>query len=110
MIKVDLMKIESFSKSWGIYYIVIFKIAKIYCYFFSINVPRKDSFLKRDLDARAHSEAYRLKFHLPINEKLDGSSDATLWTPYNKHHVWGTLYLSQNFVCFDSRVMSKLSV
>nr|CAD7263370.1 unnamed protein product [Timema shepardi] len=70
----------------------------------SKNVPKKPSFLKRDLDARAHSEAYCLLFRLPASEKLDGSTDATLWTPYNKRHVWGRMFLSQNYLCFESRV------
>ena len=70
----------------------------------SKNVPKKPSFLKRDLDARAHSEAYRLQFRLPGNEKLDGCVDATLWTPYNRKHVWGKIFLSQNYLCFESRV------
>ncbi|XP_011329896.1 TBC1 domain family member 9 isoform X3 [Ooceraea biroi] len=76
----------------------------------SKNVPKKPSFLKRDLDARAHSEAYRLQFRLPGNEKLDGSVDATLWTPYNKRYVWGKIYLSQNYLCFDSRVRRQVSL
>ncbi|KAK0082083.1 hypothetical protein PV325_011101 [Microctonus aethiopoides] len=76
----------------------------------SKNVPKKPSFLKRDLDARAHSEAYRLQFRLPGNEKLDGSIDATLWTPYNKRHVWGKIYLSQNYLCFESRVRQLVSL
>lgn len=71
---------------------------------YSKNIPKKPSFLKRDLDARTHSEAYRLLFHLPAIEKLDGSTDATLWTPYNKRNVWGRMFLSQNYLCFDSRV------
>lgn len=71
---------------------------------FSKNVPKKASFLKRDLDARAHSEAYRLMFRLPATEKLDGSIDCTLMTPYNKKHVAGRLFLSQNYLCFESRV------
>ncbi|XP_060800380.1 TBC1 domain family member 9 isoform X2 [Amyelois transitella] len=70
----------------------------------SRNVPKKPSFLKRDLDAKKQSNLYTLRFRLPQNEKLDGSEECTLWTPYNKKENWGRLYLSQNFICFDSRV------
>ncbi|XP_001600394.2 TBC1 domain family member 9 isoform X2 [Nasonia vitripennis] len=76
----------------------------------SKNVPKKPSFLKRDLDARAQSEAYRLQFRLPGSEKLDGCVDATLWTPYDKRHNWGKIYLSQNYLCFESRVKNLVSL
>lgn len=70
----------------------------------SINVPKKASFLKRDLDARAMSESYRITFRLPSNEKLDGTLPLNLWTPYNKQQVSGKMYLSNNYICFDSKV------
>ncbi|CAG9825643.1 unnamed protein product [Phaedon cochleariae] len=76
----------------------------------SKNVPKKASFLKRDLDARAQSEAYRLMFRLPSTEKLDGSIDCTLLTPYNKKHVSGRIFLSQNYICFESRVKAQVSL
>ncbi|XP_044261162.1 TBC1 domain family member 9 [Tribolium madens] len=79
-------------------------------YKLSKNVPKKASFLKRDLDARAQSDAYKLMFRLPSSEKLDGSIDCTLMTPYNKQHVAGRLFLSQNYICFESRVKSQVSV
>ncbi|EEB11252.1 GTPase-activating protein gyp2, putative [Pediculus humanus corporis] len=74
------------------------------------NIPKHSSFLKRDLDARAHSEAYRLLFSLPSTEKLDGSTDCTLWTPYNKRYTWGRMFLSQNYICFESRVKYLVSL
>lgn len=70
----------------------------------SCNAPKKLPLLKRDLDARAQSETYRTTFCLPLDERLDGSLECCLWTPYNKQAVRGKLYLSPNYICFESRV------
>lgn len=70
----------------------------------SSRITKKMLILKRDLDSRALSENYKITFRLPMNEKLDGSMPCTLWTPYNKQHVWGKMYLSNNYICFESRV------
>ncbi|CAG5132488.1 unnamed protein product [Candidula unifasciata] len=71
---------------------------------------KKMSVLKRDLDAKARSERFRLAFRLPVTEKLDGDEECTLWTPYNKQHVWGRLYLSNNYICFTSRVKDLVTL
>ncbi|XP_069954953.1 TBC1 domain family member 9 isoform X1 [Cherax quadricarinatus] len=76
----------------------------------SKKVPKKPSFLKRDLDARAHSDMYRSKFRLPLREKLDGSTSCSLWAPYKKAYVSGTLYISLNYICFDSKIANLVSV
>lgn len=61
------------------------------------------SALKRDLDARAKSERYRALFRLPKDEKLDGHTDCTLWTPFNKMHILGQMFVSTNYICFTSK-------
>uniref|UniRef100_H3CLJ5 TBC1 domain family member 9B n=1 Tax=Tetraodon nigroviridis TaxID=99883 RepID=H3CLJ5_TETNG len=61
------------------------------------------SALKRDLDARAKNERYRLMFRLTQDERLDGHTDCTLWTPFAKTHVVGQLFISNNYICFNSR-------
>uniref|UniRef100_A0A8C2Y5I7 TBC1 domain family member 9 n=1 Tax=Coturnix japonica TaxID=93934 RepID=A0A8C2Y5I7_COTJA len=65
--------------------------------------PKKVSALKRDLDARAKSERYRALFRLPKDEKLDGHTDCTLWTPFNKMHIPGQMFVSNNYICFASK-------
>ncbi|XP_051560805.1 TBC1 domain family member 9-like [Myxocyprinus asiaticus] len=65
--------------------------------------PKKVSALKRDLDARAKSERYRALFRLPKDEKLDGHTDCTLWTPFNKLHILGQMFVSTNYICFTSK-------
>lgn len=76
----------------------------------SKKVPKKPSFLKRDLDARAHSDAYRSKFRLPLSEKLDGSTSCSMWAPYKKSYISGTLNISLNYICFESKITNLVSV
>ncbi|XP_066572781.1 TBC1 domain family member 9B isoform X2 [Amia ocellicauda] len=66
--------------------------------------PHKNvSALKRDLDARAKNERYRATFRLTQDEKLDGHTDCTLWTPFSKMHVVGQMFVSNNYICFASK-------
>lgn len=57
----------------------------------------------RDLDARAKNERYRSMFRLTQDERLDGHTGCTLWTPFAKMHVIGQLFISNNYICFNSR-------
>uniref|UniRef100_A0A8C1IQI9 TBC1 domain family member 9 n=1 Tax=Cyprinus carpio TaxID=7962 RepID=A0A8C1IQI9_CYPCA len=72
--------------------------------------PKKVSALKRDLDARAKSERYRALFRLPKDEKLDGHTDCTLWTPFNKMHILGQMFVSTNYICFTSKEETACSL
>lgn len=66
--------------------------------------PHKNiSALKRDLDARAKNECYRATFRLPKDERLDGHTGCTLWTPFNKLHIPGQMFISYNYICFASK-------
>uniref|UniRef100_A0A8D2AWV0 TBC1 domain family member 9B n=1 Tax=Sciurus vulgaris TaxID=55149 RepID=A0A8D2AWV0_SCIVU len=68
-----------------------------------IRPHRNISALKRDLDARAKNECYRATFRLPRDERLDGHTGCTLWTPFNKVHIPGQMFISNNYICFASK-------
>ncbi|XP_062941638.1 TBC1 domain family member 9B isoform X3 [Cynocephalus volans] len=68
-----------------------------------IQPHRNISALKRDLDARAKNECYRATFRLPRDERLDGHTGCTLWTPFNKLHIPGQMFISNNYICFASK-------
>ncbi|KAM6150903.1 TBC1 domain family member 9B isoform 2-T2 [Erethizon dorsatum] len=68
-----------------------------------IRPHRNISALKRDLDARAKNECYRATFRLPRDERLDGHTGCTLWTPFNKLHNPGQMFISNNYICFASK-------
>lgn len=44
-----------------------------------------------------------MMFRLTQDERLDGHTDCTLWTPFAKMHVVGQLFISNNYICFNSR-------
>uniref|UniRef100_A0A8D3DMP6 TBC1 domain family member 9B n=1 Tax=Scophthalmus maximus TaxID=52904 RepID=A0A8D3DMP6_SCOMX len=70
------------------------------------SLPKPSKTLKNvslDLDARAKNERYRAMFRLMQDERLDGHTDCTLWTPFAKMHVVGQLFISNNYICFNSR-------
>uniref|UniRef100_A0AAR2KLZ3 TBC1 domain family member 9 n=1 Tax=Pygocentrus nattereri TaxID=42514 RepID=A0AAR2KLZ3_PYGNA len=71
---------------------------------------KKKSPKKVDLDARAKSERYRALFRLPKDEKLDGHTDCTLWTPFNKMHILGQMFVSTNYICFTSKEETTCSL
>ena len=50
---------------------------------------------------------FRNLFRLPVEEKLDGHCECTLWSPHEKAHEWGTLYCSPNYLCFSSKVRQR---
>ncbi|WAR01695.1 TBCD9-like protein, partial [Mya arenaria] len=52
----------------------------------------------------------KLMFSLPMFEKLDGDTECVMFTPFNKQYVWGRLYISQNYICFGSRVTGLVTM
>jgi hypothetical protein len=43
-------------------------------------------------------------FRLPNRDMLDGTVVCSLWTPYNKKYARGKIYISNNYICFASKV------
>lgn len=43
-------------------------------------------------------------FRLPRRPSaLDGHTSCTLWTPFNKLHIPGQMFISSNYICFASK-------
>lgn len=66
--------------------------------------------LKRDLDAKTKSELYRNQFRLPGRELLNGTVQGTLWAPYCKRYIKGTIFISANYICFSSKIVRQVEL
>ena len=69
-----------------------------------------DHQLKDYFAREARSEIYQGLFGLPQDEALDSERHTTVFDPYFKQHVPGTLYMSPGYMCFISDEIDRCTV
>uniref|UniRef100_A0A8C2Z0K1 TBC1 domain family member 9B n=1 Tax=Cyclopterus lumpus TaxID=8103 RepID=A0A8C2Z0K1_CYCLU len=67
------------------------------------SLPKPCKTLRNVSALKRYHSRYRMAFRLTQDERLDGHTDCTLWTPFAKMHVVGQLFISNNYICFNSR-------
>ena len=50
------------------------------------------------------SPPHRWLFRLPVSEPLDGLCECTMWNPASKSLIFGKLFCSPDYLCFNSKV------
>ncbi|KAF7652463.1 hypothetical protein LDENG_00096230, partial [Lucifuga dentata] len=58
---------------------------------------------KRVLEEQALREYVLALFRLPRGERLHEAVSCSAWTPHTRSHTPGTLYTTDNYLCFSSR-------
>lgn len=69
-----------------------------------------DHELKEFFQKEARSEQYQTLFGLPQNEELVSERHTTLFDPYYKEHVEGTMFMSPKYMCFLSDETDRCTV
>lgn len=66
--------------------------------------------LSKILDNRKLSEKVCVRFRLPVTEQIDGMCDCSLWSPASKVAIFGTMYCTRGYVCFESKIAGLIWV